>query len=816
MPPKRTAKKTKEAAVLSDDEDENERQAQDEQGGNNANMNGNGASAKGHTSDYAGDQSTSTSMTIVMRVTLAVSLLVNLLAVRWIAGVTSAPTLSGNNVEGDVAFAVIEHPIINGGWAAVLTPPKVARITLARSADGAAGARSLAQAVAEWSQPKLAGKTKSPKEQLDDFYSKVPDAEEEESDAPDSVFITVNVVKPQDGDNSVVDESGKIPETQMQEASITVRRGDDIDKIVAEFSKTYAVDDEASATLKQQVTARARAARIVPVFSFDIKVDEMVHAFEYFEEDNVTSTVLRFGKKHRLGVNDLNTIHERVQSTLVEMRVKPAASLPIEIGETVHQMSVYQGDDIKKVADAFVEEHSEELSKFNVTTEEYTNRIVNAVRGQFIQKRLLPLAVVDVPLPKPTGADDEQQPSTARALVFMNDSIDEATARFMRANKLTTKEDASSVQGAIARGLQMQGHLPLATVPLTMSGRNYSLPIYQGADLQETVRNFSEKEGLDVSNLDAVANAVYAHLASEKLVPAAEITHELPPEKEGGEPRVATLRFFDGEDANQRFDAFIKEHGLDEATVKPQLQQRLIAQMRSRRMLPIAEVPVIIPEKNVNTTLPVYIGDNATMLTASLAERIGLTSSETEVLQRFVQDQLQRRRAVPILEVPLKLPGEQGLETLRFFFGDNITTIVHNFADAHSLAEGDRAQLLNHVIDTSVKSRLAPVAEVPVVLPDEAGEGAGSEQKIALFSGDDLNAVVEKFAKEKGLKEEWMRTELRTGVISWLEKAGLIDAVGSAGGATAGGPGAPETKVGTVEASTPTEPSIGEPIAATP
>ena len=548
---------------------------------------------------------------LLIYILLAVSLVLNVAAARWLNAVVAA----ARQGEGAAGFAVIAHPAL-GGRAATLaewaTQPKAARFAVETSDDGLEGARALARAVGEWAIPILADREPATpptqatvqEEDLDALYADVEDAQDEDVPAP--IDILVNLAKDTLGAEEVAASEGETQTKISEEVQITVRRGDDVDAVVAEFAKTHGLDAEATNALRQQVTARALHARIVPVLSLPLQFDDKEADFDYYNGDNATLAVLQFAKRHRLTRANANMLHAKVTEVLMARRVIPAASVPIDVDGKPHELKVFQGDDIKKVVDEF-------LASFDSASEEQSNRLVGALRAQLVSKRLLPLSVLEVQVPAAADAGDGASPRTERALVFQGDSVDEVVDRFLKSLDLAPEAKlplAADVRATVVKGLQGQGHLPLATVPLNFSGRNFSLPIFEGTDLTETVRQFVEVNKLEGSNVQAIASAVYAHLAAEKIVPAAEIVHEIPPAKEGDAPRTMRMRFFDGDDAAAKIDAAIKDYGLPE-DVRPQLQAKLRDQLRRRRMLPIAEVPVLIPEKKVNVTLPIYLGDQS-------------------------------------------------------------------------------------------------------------------------------------------------------------------------------------------------------------
>ena len=306
------------------------------------------------------------------------------------------------------------------------------------------------------------------------------------------------------------------------------------------------------------------------------------------------------------------------------------------------------------------------------------------------------------------------------------------------------------VSGEQGPGAGSEGEDVLFNLTLQLSGMDGPVPFvaYKGEDVLAKVRSVSRKLGLEPPEEARLAEAATEYAQAARAMPVRELSLG------GSGPKAVRLQVFEGDKGPDLRERLL-EAGVagEEAEV---LLEAALSQLQEERLAPVVMLKASWGT-GLEQVISVFKDDDVNAVVRDFVARNSLDAEEAELLAKTVSTEAFRRRAVPMLVIPVEVPsadasgGPGAISDLKIYYGDNLGEAVTSFAAQRDLSDAAAASLLENAVKFAAKSGFVPFARHK---PEFRGRQGEELPELQVWARDNATEAVRAYAEAHALEVE--------------------------------------------------------------
>jgi len=168
--------------------------------------------------------------------------------------------------------------------------------------------------------------------------------------------------------------------------------------------------------------------------------------------------------------------------------------------------------------------------------------------------------------------------------------------------------------------------------------------------------------------------------------------------------------------------------------------------------------------------IPVFKGDDTDAVARRFVEMHGLGDEETAFLRKHLGREASKHRMVPLMRIPISVPGDQGDMHFELFHGDQVRDRVEAFSRENGLGSSASASLLEHATRFAAQAGLVPFARVTPSFQDAQGKQL---PELQVWAGSNISEAVRDYVDDHMLTPEQER-DVAEAVTSQGKGAGVL------------------------------------------
>mmetsp|Transcript_31408 Transcript_31408/g.89129 ORF Transcript_31408/g.89129 Transcript_31408/m.89129 type:complete len:949 (-) Transcript_31408:424-3270(-) len=264
---------------------------------------------------------------------------------------------------------------------------------------------------------------------------------------------------------------------------------------------------------------------------------------------------------------------------------------------------------------------------------------------------------------------------------------------------------------------------------------------YRGEDVLQKAADLAANIGFDDKDEALLLEAAKQYAQAAGALPLREFVYSL----EGGQE--ARLAVYEGSKTEEIYQRLL-DQGAAEAEAK-ELLRAILRTLREERLIPVVQTKVTV--RGEEQTIAIFKDDEISGVVGSFAMKHKLQESDAAVLFEHMTAEAFRYRAIPMLVIPVSVPGS-GVETkIKVYFGENLRERVAEFCARHSLQEPAMESLLDHSTRFAAKANFMPFIRFT---PDFAGPQGNLLPDLQVWAKDNITQVVLDYADTHVLSDE--------------------------------------------------------------
>jgi len=393
-----------------------------------------------------------------------------------------------------------------------------------------------------------------------------------------------------------IDVNDDTEEKNHNHLTFEVYDKDNITQVAHAFAQSHHLGDAAATQLEKSAIIIAKRRRLMPLLTLPVQVDQTSAEVAMFDGDDVNQVVARYAAAYQLTESAQKTLHRAVTEAALDAKILPVLSLPVEVNDLPLLLHIYRNETPQEAVRAFLQsiggrgggrgggrEGEEEEGRREGGEgeeegrreggeeggEEFFSVLVEHVKMVAIRERLYPALQLEVEV-------DDGSHQLIR--IYHGDDIPRGVEHFAATYGLS-EQGASALLDEIRTRGQLVGLTPVLSAPVKLpDGATIQFNLYQNQNVTDAVIRFTEQHNT-TQYTNQLLNKVLLQAKHKRLVPELHLKIRV---RGKGEQ---ALQIFHGDDVLEKTSEFISKHGLNET--EAQLVRRgVIEQAKRQRIIP--------------------------------------------------------------------------------------------------------------------------------------------------------------------------------------------------------------------------------------